>query len=157
MEPAGGGPEMSGGTQPGSGAPKAGDSGPTASSGSNKLTISLSAIVASLWAGIWGFDWAASHLDSGALLFAILVSLVFGAVITYYISSKTFEILDRFERWQHEAQMRQLGIEAYRAVNHLPPGQPLPHSEGEAKIMVDHAVELLRGAAMESPPTQDRK
>ena len=157
MERAGEGPKVSGETQPGSGAPKASDSGPTASSGSNKLTISLSAIVASLWAGIWGFDWAASHLDSGALLFAILVSLVFGAVITYYISSKTFEILDRFERWQHEAQMRQLGIEAYRAVNHLPPGQPLPHSEGEARIMVDRAVELLRRATVESPPAKDGK
>lgn len=145
---------MTGGTQPSSGVPNTSDSGPTASSGGNKLTISLSAIVASLWAGIWGFDWAASHLDSSALLFAILVSLVIGAAITYFISSRTFEILHEFERWQHDAQMRQLAVEAYRAVNHLPPGHYPSVSDAEAKIMVERAISLLKGTAVENPPAK---
>ena len=57
----------------------------------NKLTISLSAIVASVWAGIWGFDWAATHLDGGALFIAILIGLGLGAWLTYYLVKKAFE------------------------------------------------------------------
>lgn len=146
---------MSGVTQSSGGGAQQSDPGLAASSGSNKLTISLSAIVASLWAGIWGFDWAATHLDPGALFVAIVGSLVIGAAITYYISKRTFEVLHEFEAWQHEAQMRQLAIDAYRAVNHLPPGHSLTPSSADAKVMVEHTVDFLTKADALSPQAKD--
>ena len=61
------------------------------SSSGNKLTVSLSAIVASIWAGVWGFDWAATHLSGGALFIAIIIGLGVGTWLTFYLVNRTFE------------------------------------------------------------------
>jgi hypothetical protein len=46
------------------------------------ITIATSTIVASIWTGLWGFDWAASHLTSGQLYNAILIGLGVGTGLT---------------------------------------------------------------------------
>jgi len=58
-------------------------------SGSGTLTLSLSAIIAAIWTGIVGFDWAASHLDGAALLASILFALLLGTALTVYLVERT--------------------------------------------------------------------
>jgi hypothetical protein len=132
-------------------------SGPSVSSGGNKLSISLSAIVASLWAGIWGFDWAATHLGSGALLLAVLVSLAIGAAITYYIARETFATVREFERWQHEARMEQLRIEKYRAEHNQPAGGDGDRDDSTAEVTEAAPPEVVSGPKIVSPPAKDRQ
>lgn len=140
-------------------------SGAAASSGANKLSISLSAIVASLWAGIWGFDWAATHLGSGALFVAVLIGLAIGASITFYLTRETFRLVRQFEGWQHEAQMRALAIEDYRARHGEPSPGPAPPNPGagsslEVDVTAAAPPEVVLGAAATgtrggSPPAKD--
>lgn len=56
------------------------------------VTIATSTIIASIWAGLWGFNWAASHLQSGQLFVAIMVGLAFGTFLTVYLVHLTFQL-----------------------------------------------------------------
>ena len=73
-----------------------------ATSGS-QLTISLSAIIAAISAGIWGFNWAASHLEGGALFLAILVGLGVGTWLTYHFVERSFKTVDTVEQLYYRA------------------------------------------------------
>jgi len=53
-------------------------------------TIALSAIIAATWAGVWGFNWAATHLSSDQLFPAILIGLGVGTGLTAYVIERTF-------------------------------------------------------------------
>jgi len=64
----------------------------SASAHGKNVTISVSAIIASIWAGLWGFNWAASHLQSGQLFLAIIVGLGVGTGLTAYLIYKAFEV-----------------------------------------------------------------
>lgn len=57
------------------------DGADTAQHGKN-ISIATSTIVAAIWTGLWGFDWAASHLTSGQLYNAILIGLGVGTGLT---------------------------------------------------------------------------
>ena len=72
--------------------------GATATSGigssqGKHVTVALSTIIAAIWAGIWGFNWAATHLSGDQLLSAILVGLMFGTAMTIYMIERTFSLL----------------------------------------------------------------
>lgn len=54
------------------------------------LTVSLSAIIASIWVGVWGFEWAATHLSGDELFIAVLAGLVFGTGMTVYAVERPF-------------------------------------------------------------------
>ena len=62
------------------------------------LTISLSAIIASIWAGVWGFEWAATHLNGDELFVAVITGLVFGTGLTVYAVERSFNAVRRAEK-----------------------------------------------------------
>jgi hypothetical protein len=49
-------------------------------------------MVAAIWAGIWGFNWAASHLSGTQLLVTILVGLFTGTALTGYLFERAFQL-----------------------------------------------------------------
>ncbi len=61
-----------------------GDSG-SRSPKAHQLTIGTATIIAAVWAGLWGFNWAATHLSSGQLFVAILAGLSAGTALTAYL------------------------------------------------------------------------
>ncbi|MGD0250533.1 MAG: hypothetical protein ABSB97_06575 [Thermoplasmata archaeon] len=67
------------------------------------MTISLSAIIAAIWAGIWGFNWAATHLDGGALFISIIIGLGVGAWLTYHFVERSFNTVDTLEQLYYRA------------------------------------------------------
>lgn len=67
-----------------------GETTQTSASHTKQVSIALSSIIASVWAGLWGFDWAASHLTSGQLYNAILLGLVFGTAMTLSLGLVAF-------------------------------------------------------------------
>jgi hypothetical protein len=92
----------SGGTQVDSATPAAEKGRPAGgtqdlSTSGSHIALSLSAIIAAVWAGLWGFDWAASHLDSGQLFVAILTGLVLGTGLTIYVTWSAFHAMKVFE------------------------------------------------------------
>ena len=68
-----------------------------------QLSISLSAIIASIWAGIWGFNWAATHLTGGGLFVAILIGLAVGSLLTFRFVERSFDTVDSVEQLYYRA------------------------------------------------------
>jgi len=54
------------------------------------VSIATSAIIASIWTGLWGFDWAATHLSSDQLYQAILIAITIGTALTLLVVWLTF-------------------------------------------------------------------
>jgi hypothetical protein len=104
------------GTQEGSSESK--KTGPDVASASG-LSVALSAIVAAIWVGIWGFDWAATHLSEGDLYVAILVGLGGGIALTIYAIERTF--------W---AVRSALGTWKEVAIEAINKGRPIPSWPG---------------------------
>lgn len=111
-------------SQNGKGAKGAGSGGqtPAVSTSGNTLTISLSAVIAAMWAGIWGYNWAATHLASGMLFITVVAGLSIGAVVTYHLTSQTFRIVEKFEDYQYKLQDKALDLERYKAEHGQPAG-----------------------------------
>jgi hypothetical protein len=60
-------------------------------------------IIAAIWAGIWGFNWAATHLDTGAMFLSILVGLVAGVILTYKLVDRAFDAVTTVEQLYYQA------------------------------------------------------
>ncbi|MGA8710241.1 MAG: hypothetical protein WB786_03300 [Thermoplasmata archaeon] len=56
-------------------------------------SIALSAVITAIWGGLWGFDWAASHMSEGLLFISIIIGLCFGTGLTYYVAKNAFDII----------------------------------------------------------------
>lgn len=72
--------------------PSAGGTTDVSSQGKH-LSIATSSIIAAIWAGLWGFNWAASHLSQGALFVSIMVGLACGTGLTVYLVNRTFDAM----------------------------------------------------------------
>jgi hypothetical protein len=73
----------------------------------SSLTISVSAMVAAVWAGIWGFDWAATHLSGTQLLAAVLVGLFTGTALTGYLFERAFQLAKASPAAHKELKLQQ--------------------------------------------------
>lgn len=62
---------------------------------SRNATIAVSTIIASIWAGLWGFNWAATHLSPDQLWWAILYGLMAGTALSALTICLAFWFLNR--------------------------------------------------------------
>lgn len=69
------------------------------------ISVAVSAIIASIWTGLWGFNWAASHLSSWQLYGAILLGLIGGIGLTVFVVERSFKAIDTAsDSWERVAK-----------------------------------------------------
>jgi hypothetical protein len=70
------------------------------------VTLATSAIVASVWTGLWGFDWAATHLSSDQLYQAIIIALSVGTALTTIVIGLTFWAINKAIQSNYDVEQK---------------------------------------------------